>query len=193
MNRRVWLRGLVSLVLVAPLVWAAVGLSITSDLQRLLPGGGPLARAVEALEQVGLSDVVLVEVDGIQWIRLMYFYPMYVNDRLISTIAKHKKIVPYLDMPLQHINDMMLRRMARRVTRMQTENLLAKLRDRIPQLSLRTTFITGFPGETDAQFSELVDFVREQQFERLDFQREFEVQRELELQWELDLQRELEV
>ena len=112
-------------------------------------------RLAELLDQ-------LVEVDGIQWIRLMYFYPMYVNDRLISTIAKHKKILPYLDMPLQHINDIMLRRMARRVTRMQTETLLAKLRDRIPQLSLRTTFITGFPGETDAQFSELVDFVREQ-------------------------------
>jgi len=117
-------------------------------------------RLAELLDQ-------LVEVDGIQWIRLMYFYPMYVNDRLISTIAKHKKIVPYLDMPLQHINDIMLRRMARRVTRMQTETLLEKLRDRIPQLSLRTTFITGFPGETDAQFSELVGFVREQQFERL--------------------------
>ena len=70
-------------------------------------------------------------------------------------------------MPLQHINDDMLRRMARRVTRQETETLLAKLRERIPELTLRTTFITGFPGETDEQFEELVDFVRTQRFERL--------------------------
>ncbi|MCU0871121.1 MAG: 30S ribosomal protein S12 methylthiotransferase RimO [Pirellulaceae bacterium] len=109
----------------------------------------------------------LDQVDGIAWIRLMYFYPMYVDDILIDTIATSKKIVPYLDMPLQHINDDMLRRMARRVTRQETETLLAKLRDRIPGLTLRTTLITGFPGETDEQFEEVLDFVRTQRFQRL--------------------------
>jgi len=117
-------------------------------------------RLAELLEQ-------LDQVNGLEWIRLMYFYPMYIDDRLIQTLAQSKRIVPYLDMPLQHINDQMLRRMSRRVTRSKTEELLGKLRGNIPDLVLRTTFITGFPGETDEQFEELVEFVREQRFERM--------------------------
>jgi ribosomal protein S12 methylthiotransferase len=108
----------------------------------------------------------LEQVDGIDWIRLMYFYPMYVDDRLIDKIAASDKIVPYIDMPLQHAHDEMLRRMARRVTRRQTEELLEKLRGRIDNLVLRTTFITGFPGETDEHFDELVRFVEQHRFER---------------------------
>ena len=119
--------------------------------------------------QPRLADLLLdlEKVDGIEWIRLMYFYPMYVTDELIHTIANSPKIIPYLDMPLQHANDVMLRRMARRVTRAETEELLGQLRERIGQLVMRTTFITGFPGETDAQFEELVGFVQQHQFERL--------------------------
>jgi ribosomal protein S12 methylthiotransferase len=109
----------------------------------------------------------LETVEGIDWIRLMYFYPMYVSDELIDVIADSSRIVPYLDMPLQHANDFMLRRMARRVTRQETEQLLGQLRRRIPRLALRSTFITGFPGETDEHVAELADFVREQRFERL--------------------------
>lgn len=109
----------------------------------------------------------LEQVEGLDWIRLMYFYPMYVTDELIDTIAASKRIVPYLDMPLQHINDRMLKRMQRRVNRADTESLVKKLRERIPNLIMRTTFITGFPGETDGEFNELVDFVGEQRFERL--------------------------
>lgn len=109
----------------------------------------------------------LDQVDGLDWIRLMYFYPMYIDDQLIEAIASSKRIVPYLDMPLQHANDTMLKRMQRRVNRAETEKLLEKLRGAIPDLVMRTTFITGFPGETDEQFEELVEFVREQRFERL--------------------------
>jgi ribosomal protein S12 methylthiotransferase len=109
----------------------------------------------------------LEEVPGIDWIRLMYLYPMYFGDDLIDHIAASRKIVPYLDLPLQHINDTMLKRMQRRVSRSATEELLGKLRARIPNLVLRTTFITGFPGETDEQFEELSQFVAEQRFERL--------------------------
>ena len=109
----------------------------------------------------------LDQVEGLEWIRLMYFYPMYIDDELIDTLAGSRRILPYIDMPLQHINDQMLRRMSRRVTRAGTEELLGKLRDRIPGLVLRTTFITGFPGETDEQFAELADFIREQRFERM--------------------------
>ena len=109
----------------------------------------------------------LEQVDGLDWIRLMYFYPMYISDALIEVIADSQRIVPYLDMPLQHADDTMLRRMSRRVTRNETEALLEKLRGEIKNLVMRTTMIVGFPGETDEQFATLVDFVREQRFERL--------------------------
>ena len=109
----------------------------------------------------------LDKVDGLDWIRLMYFYPMYIDDRLIDTIASAERIIPYIDMPLQHASDAMLKRMSRRVNRTDTEKLLEKLRGRIDNLILRTTFITGFPGETDDDFQQLVDFVDRWQFERL--------------------------
>ncbi|MCR9119175.1 MAG: 30S ribosomal protein S12 methylthiotransferase RimO, partial [bacterium] len=109
----------------------------------------------------------LDQVEGIDWIRLMYFYPMYVDDRLIQTIADSKRIVPYIDMPLQHASDEMLRRMSRRVNLRDTEKLIGDLRSAIPDLTLRTTFITGFPGETEANFNELADFVERQRFERM--------------------------
>jgi ribosomal protein S12 methylthiotransferase len=109
----------------------------------------------------------LEQLEGLDWIRLMYLYPMYVTDELIDVIAGSRRIVPYLDLPLQHINDRMLRRMQRRVNRRETEELLTRLRARIPKLVLRTTFITGFPGETEEEFAELVRFVEEQQFERM--------------------------
>jgi ribosomal protein S12 methylthiotransferase len=108
----------------------------------------------------------LERVEGLRWIRLMYLYPIHFTDRLIDTIAASRKIVPYLDMPLQHASDAVLRRMQRRVAKQPTEELLAKLRGRIPGLVLRTTFITGFPGETREQFAELLDFVRTWRFER---------------------------
>ncbi len=117
-------------------------------------------KLTELLEQ-------LDQVEGLDWIRLMYFYPMYIDDRLAKTIGNAERIVPYIDMPLQHINDTMLKRMARRVTRAETEDLIGKLRTHIPNLAMRTTMITGFPGETDEQFAELVEFVEQQEFERL--------------------------
>jgi ribosomal protein S12 methylthiotransferase len=116
-----------------------------------------------------LADLLreLEQVEGLEWIRLMYMYPMYFGDELIDLIAASRRIVPYLDMPLQHINDTVLRRMQRRVARGPTEELLARLRARIPGLVLRTTFIAGFPGETEEQFEELCEFVEQQKFERL--------------------------
>jgi ribosomal protein S12 methylthiotransferase len=117
-------------------------------------------RLVELLRQ-------LETVDGIDWIRLMYLYPINFTDELIATIADSAKIVPYLDLPLQHISDAVLKRMQRRVNRRQTVELVEKLRQRIPNVVLRTTFIVGFPGETDEQFQELTQFVEEARFERL--------------------------
>ena len=109
----------------------------------------------------------LNEVNGIDWIRILYAYPINFSDELIDTLARTEKIIPYLDMPLQHINDRVLRRMQRRVNRSTTEELIARLRGSIPGLALRTTFIAGFPGETEAEFEELVEFVRATRFERV--------------------------
>jgi len=119
--------------------------------------------------EVRLAELLkqLETVDGIDWIRLMYLYPVHFNDELIRTIAESSKVLPYLDMPLQHINSQVLRRMQRRVNSDQTRELVAKLREQVPNLVLRTTFITGFPGETDDQFQELRDFVEETRFERM--------------------------
>ena len=115
-------------------------------------------------------DQLLIELNklpDLEWIRLMYFYPMYIDDRLLDVIADSDKILPYIDMPLQHADDTMLKRMSRRVGRPETEALLGRMRERIPGLALRTTFITGFPGETDEQFDVLADFVRKYRFERM--------------------------
>jgi ribosomal protein S12 methylthiotransferase len=109
----------------------------------------------------------LQRVEGVEWIRLMYFYPMYIKQSLLEVIAGSRKILPYIDMPLQHADNTMLTRMARRVNRQQTETLIEQMRCTIPGLALRTTFITGFPGETDDQFETLVQFVQRHRFERM--------------------------
>jgi ribosomal protein S12 methylthiotransferase len=109
----------------------------------------------------------LEEIDGLAWIRLMYLYPMHITDELIDLIAGSSKVLPYLDIPLQHINDAVLERMRRRVNRADTEALIDRLREKIRGLVLRTTMLTGFPGETEEQFEELVDFVRRRRFERV--------------------------
>lgn len=109
----------------------------------------------------------LNKVSKLQWLRILYAYPMYLDDEVIDAIAQCEKIIPYLDMPLQHINDRLLKRMQRKVNRQETEGLLQRLRSGIPGLTLRTTFISGFPGETEEEHRELVDFVREQRFERM--------------------------
>src|SRR5207249_2177216 len=119
--------------------------------------------------RVRLAELLraLDQVEGLEWIRILYAYPIHFTDELIETLAAAKKIVHYLDLPLQHINDRMLRRMQRRVDRAQTEELLSKLRGALPNLAMRTTFIVGFPGETEAEFEELLDFAQAQRFERV--------------------------
>jgi ribosomal protein S12 methylthiotransferase len=108
----------------------------------------------------------LNRVDGIEWVRVLYAYPEHFTDDVVAALAGCEKVLPYLDMPLQHINDRVLKRMVRRVNRRQTEALIARLRGAIPNLALRTTFIVGFPGEADAEFEELKAFVAEAKFER---------------------------
>jgi len=109
----------------------------------------------------------LDKVEGLEWIRLLYAYPEHIGDDLLAMLGGAKKIIPYLDMPLQHISDRMLRKMVRRVDRKATEALLSKLRAAWPNLAMRTTFIVGFPGETEAEYEELKSFLVEQRFERV--------------------------
>ncbi|WP_337174003.1 30S ribosomal protein S12 methylthiotransferase RimO [Paludisphaera sp.] len=109
----------------------------------------------------------LDKVEELTWIRILYCYPRHFTDELYEAIAGAKRIIPYLDMPLQHINDRMLKVMNRRHTRDETVAILDRLRADIPNLVLRTTFIVGFPGETEAEFREMADFVAERKFERL--------------------------
>ena len=106
-------------------------------------------------------------IDGIHWVRLHYVYPDEIDDALIDTIAKEDKIVKYLDIPIQHCNSDILKRMNRRGDRVFLEDLFAKLRSRIPGLVLRSSFITGLPGEGEAEFEELCEFLKQQRMERV--------------------------
>lgn len=108
----------------------------------------------------------LVKIDGIDWIRLHYLYPHELTDELIDVIAREDKVVKYLDVPLQHINAGILRKMNRRDTPEEIRALITKLRERIPGLVLRTSLITGLPGEGEEEFAELCDFLREYRIER---------------------------
>ena len=109
----------------------------------------------------------LCGVDGIDWIRLLYCYPHNVSDRLVEVIGSQSKVLPYVDIPLQHIDNDMLAAMQRRTTESITRDLLDRLRGSVPDLVVRTTFIVGFPGETDAQFERLQEFVAEQRFDHV--------------------------
>jgi len=109
----------------------------------------------------------LSEVKGIEWIRLMYTYPTNFPDDLIEEIAVNPKICKYVDIPLQHISDSVLKSMRRGVTSKRIRDLIIKLRKRIPEITIRTTFITGYPNESEENFEELYDFIKETRFDRL--------------------------
>ena len=109
----------------------------------------------------------LVTIEGIQWIRLLYAYPDGISDSLIALIRDEPKICKYLDIPIQHISDPVLQKMKRRSSEQQIRDLIAKLRNEIPGISLRTSLIVGFPGETAEDFSTLMQFVEQAQFDRL--------------------------
>src|SRR5438477_6061755 len=107
------------------------------------------------------------QIEGEFWVRLLYTHPAHWSDELIETIAECKKVARYIDIPLQHIDDSVLGRMRRETARAHIENLIDKLRAGIPGVALRTTFIVGFPGETEAEFETLLDFILRTRFERL--------------------------
>jgi ribosomal protein S12 methylthiotransferase len=109
----------------------------------------------------------LARIDNIRWIRLLYCYPNFVTDELLDTVAELPQVVKYIDMPLQHADDAILRAMRRERSGAALERLLDRIRTRIPDITLRTSFIVGFPGETEAAFERLLAFVRRQRFDRV--------------------------
>lgn len=129
----------------------------TTDYGKDIYGERKLAELINSISNV----------DGIEWIRLMYAYPSYFPDDLIKTIADNPKVCKYIDIPLQHISDNVLKSMRRGITKHRTIELLNKLRNEIPDLVIRTTFIVGYPNETEKDFEELCDFISEFKFDRI--------------------------
>ena len=109
----------------------------------------------------------LCKIQGLRWIRILYCYPEEITDELIQVIKEEPKICHYLDLPIQHASDAILKRMGRKTSKEQLISIIGKLREEIPDITLRTTLITAFPGETDEQHEELMDFVDQMEFERL--------------------------
>ena len=109
----------------------------------------------------------ICEISGLRWIRVMYCYPEEIYPELIETIRDEKKICHYLDLPIQHASDRILKRMGRRTSKQQLVDIISKLREEIPDIMIRTTLITGFPGETQEDHEELMEFVNDMEFERL--------------------------
>jgi len=121
------------------------------------PGSPGIVRLLERLD----------EIDGVRWLRLLYAHPARLGDDLIHAYGRIGRLVPYVDLPLQHVSDRILQAMGRRVDRAAIERLLGRLRESVAGMALRTTFIVGFPGETDAEFDELLEFVEETRFDHL--------------------------
>ncbi len=119
--------------------------------------------------EIRIHDLLsrLAKIDGVHWIRLLYTHPAHFPDELIEAYAEIPNLVPYVDLPLQHLNDEILRRMGRGMSQKTALALIYRLRERVPGIAIRTTFIVGFPGETRAQFNELLGLVRELRFEHL--------------------------
>ncbi|HJO57414.1 MAG TPA: 30S ribosomal protein S12 methylthiotransferase RimO [Nitrospinaceae bacterium] len=109
----------------------------------------------------------LSRIDGLEWLRLFYCYPTFINSELIEYIASEEKVCKYVDVPLQHTHDFMLKRMKRQETEKEVRKMIDELRTKVPGIALRTTFITGFPGETDEHFKHLIEFVREIEFDHM--------------------------
>ena len=132
------------------------------DLPGLVDGAGR-PRLSDLLASLDRADGL----DGVDWVRLLYVYPSAVTDELIEVLASGRRLLPYVDVPLQHGSDAMLRAMRRGTTADRQRRLVERLRAAIPDLTLRTTFVVGFPGETDADFEALCNFVRESRFDRV--------------------------
>jgi ribosomal protein S12 methylthiotransferase len=152
--------------------------SIVAEAERLAAGGvkelllisqDTSFYGVDRGERGALARLLrdLNRIDGLEWIRMLYLYPTTIGDDVLDAVAEYEKVCKYIDLPLQHASDAVLKRMKRPGTRAGYERLLARIRTRVPGVALRTTFIVGFPGETDEDFAELQSFVDATQFDHV--------------------------
>lgn len=120
-------------------------------------------------EDISLAKLLglLCKIENVEWVRVLYLYPEMITDELIEAFVCNKKLVPYVDMPIQHCNNTVLKRMGRRTSREQILKVISKLRENVKDITIRTSLIAGFPGETEEQFDELLEFVKEVRFDRL--------------------------
>ena len=152
--------------------------SLTEEARRLVEGGvkelilvaqETTLYGVDLYGKKSLPELLrrLSQISGLYWIRILYCYPEEITDELIETIASEPKVCHYLDIPIQHASDVILRRMGRKTSREELQSMIKRLRKKIPDICLRTTLISGFPGETQEDFEELYRFVNEMEFDRL--------------------------
>ena len=151
------------------LVREAAELAATGAIELNLVAQDTTAYGMDLYGRLALPELLeqLAAVPGIRWLRLLYCYPTMVRPPLIDALRGLPRVIPYIDMPLQHADDAMLKRMKRGGTVEQYKRLFGRLRDALPDLALRTTFLVGFPGETDAEFDHLLRFVEEMRFDRV--------------------------
>ena len=151
------------------LVQEARQLAVSGALELNLVAQDTTAYGMDLYGRLALPELLraLAEVEGIRWLRLLYCYPTMVRQPLIDALGELAQVIPYIDMPLQHGDDVMLKAMKRGGSVEQYKRLFGKMRDALPDLTLRTTFLVGFPGETDAQFESLLGFVQEMRFDRV--------------------------
>ena len=151
------------------LVREARNLALAGTRELVVIGQDTTCWGFDIYKEFKLAELLtkLAAIPGIEWVRTMYGYPAYVTDELIDVLGSEEHVLPYLDLPLQHISDSVLRRMKRPLGGRRTRELMQKFRDRVPGIVLRTTLIVGAPGEGEAEFEELLEFVREFRFERL--------------------------
>ena len=151
------------------LVQEARQLAVSGALELNLVAQDTTAYGMDLYGRLALPELLraLAEVEGIRWLRLLYCYPTMVRQPLIDALSELAQVIPYIDMPLQHGDDVMLKAMKRGGSVEQYKRLFGKMRDALPDLALRTTFLVGFPGETDAQFENLLGFVQEMRFDRV--------------------------
>lgn len=135
----------------------------------ILIGQNTTDYGIDLYNEYKLSELLdkLNKIENLKWIRLLYLYPDNITDKLISSIKNNDKVLKYVDIPLQHINDQILKNMNRKTSKTNIINLLSNLREQIPSIIIRTTFIVGFPGEKEEHFNELYDFIKDIKFDRL--------------------------
>ena len=164
-----YIRGNFRSIPMETIVKEAEGLAKQGTKELLLVAQETTLYGVDIYGKKALPDLVheLSKISGIEWIRLLYCYPEEITDEIIEAIKNEKKVCHYIDLPIQHSSDAILRKMARKTNQAELRERIAKLRKEIPDITLRTTLITGFPGETEEDFKELYNFVDEMEFDRL--------------------------